>query len=152
MALADTLFNSLQSALQNVEKEYRTKFQDQEETIKRLQERVDELEQYQIEQKYQSPLNQDEDDDDDKDGQQIQSPRIDEKHEDEEEDDYKKKTSNFWIDVKKALEDSNIEFIKKLLRRNEIKMDETNDSGRNLLMLATEFGSYELCSMCITTK
>ena len=156
MALADTLFNSLQGGLldllQNVEKQYKTKFQDQEETIKRLQERVDELETQeqldQIERKYQSPIAQDDNQDD---SQQIQSPRIDEKddHEEEEENDDRRKASNFWSDISKALEDSNIEFIKNLLRRNEIKMDEINDSGRNLLMLAAEFGSYELASMCI---
>ena len=55
MALAETLFNNLQGGLndflQNLEKQYIVKFQNQEDTIKRLQQRVDELEQYSEDQK-----------------------------------------------------------------------------------------------------
>ena len=55
MALAETLFSNLQGTLndclQNLEKQYIVKFQNQEDTIKRLQQRVDELEQYSEDQK-----------------------------------------------------------------------------------------------------
>ena len=142
MALADTLFSSLQSALQSVEQQYRTKFEEQEQTIKFLQKRVDELEHYEDFDDILDEIEQQEENE-----SKYQSPPPMDDNEEEKDD--KKKTSNFWIEVNKALEDSNLEFIKNLVRMNQIKMHETNGEGRNLLMLAAQFGSYELASMCI---
>ena len=55
MALAETFFSNLQGGfidlMQDLEKQYVVKFQNQEDTIKRLQQRVDELEQYSDDQK-----------------------------------------------------------------------------------------------------
>ena len=47
----------------------------------------------------------------------------------------------------KKLKKRDLEFIKELVRNKEIKMDEYNGNGRNLLMMAVEYGSYELVSM-----
>ena len=37
----------------------------------------------------------------------------------------------------------------KIIRNKEIKMDDCTNTGRNLLMLATEYGSYELVCICL---
>ena len=153
MALADGLFNSLQGGLldllQNVEKQYKIKLQQQEEQIKQLrqqneelQQKVDEIDIYhdEDESKYQGS--------EDGDDHQMHLPRIDVREDDDEDAD-DKKPANFWQEVTKALEDSNLEFIKGLIRQNKIKMDDIDNDDRNLLMLAAQYGSYELVSMCI---
>ena len=72
----------------------------------------------------------------------------DNKDEEEEEED-KKKTAQFWQTLDSKFKSGDIEFIKELIRKNEIKMDEFNPKRRNLLMISTQYGSYELVSMCI---
>eukprot|EP01084_Bolivina_argentea_P198696 340168_1 len=64
-------------------------------------------------------------------------------------DDKPKKNDEFWKTLKKELKDGDIDFVKDLVRTKELSMDETDTSNRTLLMLATEFGLYELVSMCI---
>ena len=69
--------------------------------------------------------------------------------EEDEEINDKKKTVTFWNDLDKKLKEGDIEFVKDLVRTKELKIDEVNNRGRNLLMMATQHGSYELVSMCI---
>ena len=59
------------------------------------------------------------------------------------------KTAQFWANLKKKLNENDIDFVKDLIRAKELNMDEYNSSGRTLLMLATDVGNYELVSMCI---
>merc|ERR1712154_523088 len=76
--------------------------------------------------------------------------KYEKKEEDEEEEDDKKKTTQFWNDLEKTLKDGDIEHIKDLVRSKELKINEINEkNGRNLLMYAAQYGSYELVSMAI---
>ena len=157
MSLADTLFNNLQGGLvdfvQQIEKQYKVQISDQEETIKKLQERVEELEQYSDDQKNNMPLVnmhrfQSQEIDDILDEIELNNDGNQDNKEDDDADDQDiKKTSQFWQVLEDKLKERNIEYAKDLIRKKEIKMDETNDSGRNLLMLATEYGSYELARL-----
>ena len=70
-------------------------------------------------------------------------------NEDDDEEGIKKKTLTFWNDLAKKLKDGDIEGVKDLVRTKQLKIDEVNDLGRNLLMMAAQHGSYELVSMCI---
>ena len=153
MALSDTIVNGFSDLLKKVESEYIEKLQEKDDTIQQLQERVDELSQYhkideildeieENEQKYQSKDKSDAVTHDN-------ITNMEENKEDEDDDDSKKKTPQFWKNLDKKLQDDDIEFIKELVRNKEIKMDDVNDKGRNLLMLAVQYGKYELCSMCI---
>lgn len=152
MSLADTLFNNLQGSLvelaQNMEKEYRVKVQKQEDLIKRLQERVDELEN-QSDQKENIQLDDLErfkSQDIDNILDEIHAIDNDQKDENEQDDDDndKVKTKSFWDQLIKNLREGNIEFVKDKIRKKEVQMNELDSRGRNLLMLATEYGSYEL--------
>eukprot|EP01084_Bolivina_argentea_P198694 340166_1 len=152
MALSETFFSSMQEAMQQamqkIENEYREKFEEQENMIKKLEQKIDELSQYDAiddildevelnEQTYQSS--------------NLPNERKEETKDtdtDTEEDD-KKKTAQFWSYLDTKLKIGDIEYIKDLVRNKEIKMDECNHAGRTLLMLATEIGSYELVSMAI---
>ena len=60
-----------------------------------------------------------------------------------------KKSHTFWGTLEEKLKERDLEYIKDLVRRNELKMDESNYNGRTLLMFATFYGSYDLVSMCI---
>eukprot|EP01083_Nonionella_stella_P082004 226244_1 len=61
-----------------------------------------------------------------------------------------KKTKQFWDHLEKKLKESDIDYVKELVRNNELTMKETNEeNGRHLLMMATAHGSFELVSMCI---
>eukprot|EP01083_Nonionella_stella_P151407 483661_1 len=73
-----------------------------------------------------------------------------EEEDEEEHEEEMKKTKQFWVHLDKKLKESDIDYVKELIRNNEIKMDETNEeNGRHLLMMATAYGSFELVSMCI---
>eukprot|EP01083_Nonionella_stella_P272259 923140_1 len=70
--------------------------------------------------------------------------------EEEEEEEEMKKTKQFWDHLEKKLKESDIDYVKELVRNNELTMKETNEeNGRHLLMMATAHGSFELVSMCI---
>ena len=162
MSLADTLFNNIQGGLadfaQQIEKQYKVQLSRQEETIKKLQERVEELEQYSDDQKNNMPLVnmhrfQSQEIDDILDEIELNNDGNQDNKEDaedhDEDDQDTKKTSQFWQVLEDKLKERNIEFVKDLIRNKEIKMDETNSTGRNLLMLATEYGSYELARLSV---
>ena len=79
----------------------------------------------------------------------AQPPSTQDNQQEEEEED-KQKTSQFWQTLENKFKVGDIEYIKELIRKNEIKMDDINpNNGRNLFMISTEYGSYELVSMCI---
>ena len=140
------VFSSLQDALQNVENQYLQQLQEYEATIQRLQERIDQLEKYdqieqildeiEVDEKYDQP-------------QSTQDNNQQEQEQEEEEEEDKEKTSQFWQTLENKFKVGDIEYIKELIRKNEIKMDDVNKEGRNLLMISTQYGSYELVSMCI---
>eukprot|EP01084_Bolivina_argentea_P255353 429470_1 len=168
MSLASTLNNILEAA-KLAERQYLEKVESQKKEILTLQSQVNELQQQlnskheqksddidanisvddmidildeidQIEQKY-------DDNEDMKNDHEnyIQNNR--QQQEDEKED--KEKTKQFWDYLDQKLEEADIEYIKELVRKKEIKMDDVNSQGRNLLMLSTTYGSYELVAMCI---
>eukprot|EP01084_Bolivina_argentea_P070466 128097_1 len=58
-------------------------------------------------------------------------------------------TSSFLDDLVIKLKEGNIGWIKDILRRRTINIDECNDQGQTLLMLATRHGLYELVSICL---
>ena len=160
MALADTLFSSLQGGLydvlQNVEKEYRLKFEEQENKIALLQKKVNKYENYdknydqiddildeieQVEQKYDG---QDEERKID-DNEELKDKEDEEEEEEEDEENDQRKTPQFWSDLESKFKNGDIQSIKELIRKNEIKMDDINPkNGRSLLMISTQYGAYEL--------
>lgn len=68
----------------------------------------------------------------------------DDNNDDDEEQEDKKKTAQFWKTLENKFKSGDMEFIKELIRKNEIKMDEFNGQHRNLLMISTQYGSYEI--------
>eukprot|EP01084_Bolivina_argentea_P214950 364881_1 len=151
--------NSITEAVQNVEKQYITKLEEKQTLIKELQNEINELkQQLQYTNKTSStpPLGKYNSNAIDEILDEIQ--QNEEKYNEENETDLdiedvkeldKKKTEEFWKDIEQKLKQRNFEEIKDLVRKKEIKMDDINSTGRNLLMLSAKYGSYELVSMCI---
>ena len=74
----------------------------------------------------------------------------DDEDDDDDEDGVRRKTRQFWVVLDQKLEQGDLEYIKNLVRTNQLSMDEKSQTnGRTLLMLATYHGSYDLVSMCI---
>merc|ERR1712228_991143 len=59
------------------------------------------------------------------------------------------KTPQFWKNLKTKLNLGDIDYVKDLIRSKKLNMDEINEKGRTLLMMAADVGNYELVSMCI---
>ena len=149
--------SSINDLAAGLERKYVEKYEEQKIVISRLQQEIDELRNYdqidnildeieQTEQKY--------DDDDiqtnnnnamlNNDDDQAESD------DDDDDDNRERKTSQFWNQLTEKLEEGDLEYIKDLVRKNQLSMDEKhNQNGRTLLMLATYYGSYDLVSMCI---
>eukprot|EP01084_Bolivina_argentea_P067025 122151_1 len=139
--MAEAFISTLTNAFQTLEQEYLEKLEKQENTIKQLQQRIDELEHYDRIDDYLAEIDQNER------KYQTESDNIIPEEVEYKED--KKKDRRFWKYLVKKLKEGDIEYVKELVRNSEIKMNECNDDGRNLLMLGTSYGSYELVSMCI---
>eukprot|EP01084_Bolivina_argentea_P143599 252118_1 len=125
---------------------YEKKLQEKQQTIDELQSQIDTFQQYDMIDDILDSVDEKEEKYNIK-QYQHREHEANESQEDEPED--KKKTSQFWDHLKKKLKDRNIEFIKELIRHKQINMDESDSNGRHLLMLAVEYGSYQLVSMCI---
>ena len=126
--LADTVFSSLQGGLydilQNVEKEYKQKIEAQQNQIEILQERVNELEQYDRIDDILDEIDSTLEDDGKVEREMTQPPQQVNEEEDDDDDDNTKKTPQFWADLESKFKIGDIKFIKELIRKNEIKMDD----------------------------
>eukprot|EP01083_Nonionella_stella_P113740 335494_1 len=87
--------------------------------------------------------------DDDQKQSNSHHPHQPQEKEEEEEEEEMKKTKQFWDHLEKKLKESDIDYVKELVRNNELTMNETNAENRHVLMMATAHGSFELVSMCI---
>ena len=171
---AVAFLSTINDAVADLEKKYSQKYEEQNAIINKLQDEIDELRSFEqdfelhrfksedidnildeleeIDEKY--------DDESNKTGSKnkknkqkksVKTPKANNDEEsDDEDDETVRKTAKFWQELREKLEAGDLEYIKDLVRRNQLRMDEKdNQTGRTLLMLATHYGSYDLVSMCI---
>eukprot|EP01084_Bolivina_argentea_P043539 80217_1 len=163
-SMATSIFlNTVTEAVQNVEKQYIIKFEEQQTIISQLQKEINELKQQLGSNKHKAPIytkyNSNTIDEllDEIEHNEEKYNKKESKEQDsdsefdefEEKEQHKNKTPEFWDNLQKKLKKKDIEYIKDLVRKKELSMDDTNNAGRNLLMLATEYGIAKLVSMCI---
>lgn len=60
-----------------------------------------------------------------------------------------KKQSQFWVDINSKLQRNDLKNIKYLIKTKELRMDERDSNGNNLLMLCSKYGLYDMVSLCI---
>eukprot|EP01084_Bolivina_argentea_P318162 551712_1 len=64
--------------------------------------------------------------------------------------DKKRKATQLWKELETQIKDGNIEYVKKLIQLNKVKInDNTQWNGRTILMMSSENGQYDICSMLI---
>ena len=79
----------------------------------------------------------------------IESSNDETDQEDNDYDDGRKKQKQFWINLKNKLQKNDIESIKYLIKRRELKINEIDENGNNLLMLSSKYGLYDIAILCI---
>ena len=155
--------SSMNELAAGLERKYVEKYEEQKILIQKLQQEIDEMRNYdqidnildeieEIEQKY---------DDDNIQTNNMKMLDCDEDNAENESDDDDDgetvhKTAQFWDQLEKKLKEDDLEYIKDLVRRNELTMDENgNSTGSTLLMFATHYGKYDLVCLflpCLDIK
>eukprot|EP01084_Bolivina_argentea_P067024 122150_1 len=155
--LTDSFSHSLLSTLKSIDQKHLEILQEKDAKIKELESKIDRLQQYdliddildEVERKENEPNKYTDKYEHKGDYKQMDEEHTEDDDTDDDEDESRKKTTEFWRYLETKLKERDIEWIKDLVRKKDLNMEDTNGEGRNLLMLATANGSYELVSMCI---
>ena len=88
----------------------------------------------------------------------ISRPRInisshghqtDDEDADDFEENVRRKQSQLWMNINNKLQNNDIKRIKYLIKTKQLRINERDEKGNNLLMLCCKYGLYDMVSLCI---